>query len=182
MHLHLKEALEARGVEVITTRVDKEKDMALVDRGMVSKGCDLFLSIHSNAAGSSSVDAPLACCAINGSTDELGQKLADLVAVVMETKQGGDIWKRRGNKEPDLDYYSVLRGATNVGTPSILLEHSYHTNYRATMWLLNDDNCKRMAEAEADLLVEYLSNEDTCKAMKDKVLKWQEATPNFDRP
>ena len=160
MHLHLKAALEAKGIEVITTRADKDVDMGLAPRGEVSKGCDLFLSIHSNACGDPSVDAPLACCAINGSADKLGQMMADLVAEVMETNQGGTIWKRHGIKEPDFDYYSVLRGATNVGTPAILLEHSYHTNYRATMWLLNDDNCKRMAEAEAELLADYFGMND----------------------
>lgn len=155
MHLYLKDALEEYGIEVITTRADKDTDLGLQERGKCSKGCDLFLSLHSNACGNSSVDGPLACCAINGSADELGQSLADLVAEVMETNQGGSIWKRRGVKEPDFDYYSVLRGATAVGTPAVLLEHSYHTNYRATMWLLNDDNIKRMAEAEAELLAEY---------------------------
>ena len=156
IHLHLVKALEAKGINVVTTRADKEKDLGLEERGMVSKGCDLFISLHSNACSNSSTDAPLACCAINGSTDDLGQRLADLVARVMETNQGGEIWKRHGIKEPQFDYYSVIRGANNVGTPGVLLEHSYHTNYRATMWLLNDDNCKRMADAEADFLADYM--------------------------
>lgn len=155
MHLYLKEALESYGIEVITTREDKEIDLGLRERGRCSKDCDLFLSVHSNACSDPSIDAPLACCQIDGATDELGQQLADLVAEVMETKQGGMIWKRRGVKEPDYDYYSVLRGAAEVGTPGVLLEHSYHTNYRSTMWLLDDNNIKRMAEAEAELLATY---------------------------
>lgn len=152
IHLYLKEALEGYGIEVITTREDKDTDLGLSARGYASEGCDLFLSLHSNACGIESVDGPLACCTVTGTADELGQMLADLVAEVMETNDPGKIWKRQGK---DGDWYSVLWGATKVGTPAILLEHSYHTNKRATAWLLDDDNVKRMAEAEAALLAEY---------------------------
>ena len=55
----------------------------------------------------------------------------------------------------DGDWYSVLWGATDVGVPSILMEHSYHTNYRATVWLMNEDNLRRMAIAEAPIIYEY---------------------------
>lgn len=157
IHLYLKEALESYGIEVITTREDKDTDLGLSARGYTSEGCDLFLSLHSNACGVESIDAPLACCQVSGVTDELGQMLADKVAEVMETNQGGKIWKRQGK---DGDWYSVLWGAAKVGTPGILLEHSYHTNRRATEWLLNDDNVKRMAEAEAELLAEYFDMAD----------------------
>ena len=154
-HLYLVDALEEYGIEVITTREDKEIDMDLEERGRCSEGCDLFLSVHSNACSDTSVDGPLACCMIDGSTDVLGQQLADTVAEVMQTRQGGSIWKRRGVKFPDLDYYGVLRGAKQVGTPGILLEHSYHTNLRATYWLMDDQNLKRMAAAEAKTIAEY---------------------------
>ncbi|HAG12876.1 MAG TPA: hypothetical protein DCG49_03315 [Ruminococcus sp.] len=151
MHLYLKEELERYDIEVITTRPNQETDLALEDRGKTSEGCDLFLSIHSNA-GPASADGPLACCAINGSADELGLMLANKVADVMQTRERGSIWKREGLRG---DWYGVLRGATSVGTPAILLEHSYHTNLRSTNWLLVDANVRRMAAAEAQLLAEY---------------------------
>ena len=146
LHLKLKSALEARGMEVITTRPTQAGDLGLETRGKTSAGCDLFLSLHSNACGNSSVDAPLACCTVTGTMDVLGQQLANTVHQVMSTAQGGTIWKRVGNNG---DYYGVLRGATSVGTPAILLEHSYHTNLRATNWLLSDTNLQRLADAEA---------------------------------
>ncbi|MBQ6041201.1 MAG: N-acetylmuramoyl-L-alanine amidase [Oscillospiraceae bacterium] len=152
MHLYLKEELEQYGIQVITTRTDKDTDLALENRGLTAKGCDLFLSIHSNACDSAAEDAPLACCAINGSADELGLMLANCVADVMQTKQRGHIWKREGLRG---DWYGVLRGATKAGTPAILLEHSFHTNPRATAWLLVDANVRRMAKAEAELLARY---------------------------
>ena len=155
MHLYLKEELEKYNITVITTREDKETDLPLEDRGKTSAGCDLFLSIHSNASTNAYDDGPLACCTITGTCDQLGLDLANLVADVMGTRQRGSIWKRYGEKYPDLNYYGVLRGATYVNTPSILLEHSYHTNLRATNWLQNDANVRKLAAAEGRFLAEY---------------------------
>ena len=152
LHLYLKEELEAYGIEVITTRKNQATDLGLEERGKTAKGCDLFLSIHSNACNSTSVDAPLACCCISGTMDTLGQQLADTIHKVMGTKQSGTIWKRVGLNG---DYYGVLRGAAKVGVPGILLEHSYHTNPTATSWLLSNDNLKRMAKAEAAVIAAY---------------------------
>ena len=152
LHLKLKSALEARGMEVITTRTTQAGDLGLEARGKKSAGCDLFLSLHSNACNSASVDAPLACCTVTGTMDVLGQQLANVVHQVMGTAQAGTIWKRQGDNG---DYYGVLRGATKVGTPAILLEHSYHTNLRATNWLLSDANLQKMAEAEADVIAAF---------------------------
>jgi len=50
LHLLLKAELEKRGIKVILTRQDKDKDLALVERGKMAEDADLFLSEHSNAA------------------------------------------------------------------------------------------------------------------------------------
>ena len=70
LHLLQKKYLEAYGIEVITTREERDTDRGLYERGAASRGCDLFLSDHSNAVGdkvNNSVDYPAAYCAINGS-------------------------------------------------------------------------------------------------------------------
>lgn len=152
-HLILKEALEKRGFEVITTRTNQKNDLGLETRGRTAKGCDLFLSIHSDARPTESSDYPLACCTVTKKVNDLGQKLANGVAIVMQTNQNGRILnKPQGDGR---DWYGVLRGATSVGVPAILLEHSAHTNRRATEWLMNKDNLKKLADAEAALLAEY---------------------------
>ena len=51
LHLKLKTALEALGFEVVTTRASIDTKMDVYDRGAASKGCDVFLSLHSNACG-----------------------------------------------------------------------------------------------------------------------------------
>lgn len=152
-HLLLKARLEEYGISVITTRPNQAGDLGLEARGKKAKGCDLFISLHSNACGLESVDYPLACCTVSGKADALGKKLADTVAQVMKTNQNGRITKRQGTGGKD--WYGVLRGASSVGVPSILLEHSFHTNLRATNWLLDDNNLKVMAEAEAKTIAEH---------------------------
>lgn len=155
LHLKLKRYLEAYGVRVITTRETQAKDLALEKRGKVAKGCDLFISIHSNAVGSkvdNSTDYPLACCSVSGKADAIGQKLAKCVASTMGTKQSGRILKKKWGTA---DYYGVLRGAASVGVAGVLLEHSFHTNTAATNWLLNDSNLDRLARAEADCIAKH---------------------------
>jgi peptidoglycan hydrolase-like protein with peptidoglycan-binding domain len=49
----------------------------------------------------------------------------------------------------------MLYGAHQAGTPGVIVEHSFHTNPDAAAWLLDDDNLRRLAEAEADALAEY---------------------------
>lgn len=155
LHLLLKKYLEEYGITVFTTREKQEKDRGLYDRGAASAGSDLFISIHSNAVGSNvndRIDYPVSYCAINHSADTIGLILATVVEQVMETSQPARIEHLEGNRG---DYYGVLRGATAVGTPALILEHSFHTNTAMTAWLLNDQNLERLASAEAEAIAEY---------------------------
>ena len=143
------------GIEVITTRRREDEDKGLFARGAESKGCDLFLSDHSNAVGTgvnNQVDYPAAYCVINGSADGIGMALAQCVEKVMKTKQPARIEHRRGQNG---DYYGVLRGAVSVGTPGLILEHSFHTNAQIAAWLLKESNLDRLARAEADAIALY---------------------------
>ena len=167
----LKAALEAYGFVVGTTREDQAKDLALQSRGKAAAGYDLFISIHSNAVGSgvnNSVDYPVAITMVDDdrvSIDEVskavGEILAQAVATVMDTNQAARTYTKQssndrdGNGIYDDEYYGVLHGAKLVHVPGIILEHSFHTNTRATEWLLNNENLLRMAEVEAAALAEY---------------------------
>lgn len=157
LHLMLKVELEKYGIEVITTRENQETDKPLFERGAMSEGCDLFLSIHSNAVGddvNEEVDHPISIVQLHGRGDELGMKLAQCIAALMQTRQEGRIKNRRGENG---EYYGVLRGAAAVDTLGIIIEHSFHTNTRSTIWLLDDNNLKKVAVAEAKLLAEYFN-------------------------
>lgn len=155
LHLLLKKYLEQYGFDVIQTRSNQATDLGLTARGNASKGCDLFLSIHSNAVGSGvneSVDYPVVYVPLNGTGDTIGKKLADCISETMGTKQKGRTATRKGNNG---DYYGVIRGAVAVGTPGLILEHSFHTNTRATNWLLDESNLDKLARAEAAVIADY---------------------------
>lgn len=152
----LKAALEQYGIEVITTRTSQGIDKGLKERGSCAKGCDLFISIHSNAVGSSaneSVDYPLAVVPISGKGDEIGRKLADCVRETMATKQAANVWSKKSDSGKD--WYGVINGATSVGVVGLILEHSFHTNTRSTTWLLDDSNLDKLAAAEAKVIAEH---------------------------
>lgn len=167
-HLLLKAELEKYGIEVITTRTDQAKDLDLVQRGRKSAGCDLFLSIHSNACGDANADYPLACCCVNGSADVIGHELAEIVGKCMGSSGKARIWKRTGSGNSD--YYGVLRGAAAVGVPGVLLEHGFHTNLKNTKWLLDDANLQKMAVAEAKVIAEHFGvNATDATAKKSEI-------------
>ena len=176
LHLLLRDKLQAAGVEVICTRTEQRKDMDLVPRGRKAEGCDLFLSLHSNA-GSSAADYPVACCSVDGTADEIGMKLARAVDEVMQTAQTARIWKRDyekgmgemiqlvgdpnfGKRTAPQDYYGVLRGAAQVGVPGVLLECSFHSNPVMAKWLVDNDNLGKLADALCMVLTEHFSVEE----------------------
>ena len=174
LHLLLKKYLEQYGAEVITTRANKDVDMGLSARGKASAGCTLFLSIHSNAAGSEvkeTVDYPVVYVPLNGSGNEIGKKLAECIAKTMDTLQKAKCQTRKGNNG---DYYGVIRGAVSVGVPGLILEHSFHTNTRMTNWLLDEKNLDKLAQAEAAVIAEHYGLE--VKPLLEVDGKWGKAT------
>lgn len=155
LHLMLKEELEKyKGVEVITTRADKDKDVGLEARGRFSKGCDLFISIHSNGAERESADYPVVYYPISGACSDLAKNIAKFVEVTMGTTEAGEAASRKSEKG-NWDYYSVIYGAASVGVPGLIVEHSFHTNAKSAKWLLDDNNLKKLAVGEAEVLAKH---------------------------
>lgn len=162
LHNYLAAELESYGIQVKQTRTTLAKDLALASRGKASKGCDLFISLHSNACGTESVDRPVGiylvdddCGAIDEQSRQVAALLAETVQKIMQTngkaqtyskKSSGD---RDGDGKKNDDYYGVLYGCHQVGTAGIILEHSFHTNTRAAKWLLDKSNLQELAKAEA---------------------------------
>lgn len=167
---YLQEELQALGVHADLTKSSLDEDPSLNDRGFSSKGYDFFISMHSNAGAASYIDQPIAIIYqdlpwtdIDDISREMGEILTATVTDVMKTNQKGITYQRKGtgdwdgNGINDDEWYSVLFGSRYVGTSGILLEHSFHTNYRATLWLYNDDNLKKMAKEEAVAIFDYFS-------------------------
>ena len=147
-----KEELEKYGIKVITTRQDQKKDLALLSRGRAAKDCDLIVSDHSNACDTESVDRAVVIVQLDGRGDVLGALLAQCIRDVMQTNDPYKVATRKGISG---EYYGVLRGAAQVGTVGMILEHSFHTNTRAAKWLLVDANLRKLAKAEAKVIADY---------------------------
>ena len=169
LHELVAKELTARGISVIKTRANQKSDLSLISRGKKAKGCDLCVSFHSNGANAESVDYPLgivfrdnARTDLDERSEEIGLMLAKVVQNVMGTTQsartttkasGND---RDGNGIRDDEYYGVLEGARQVGVPAVILEHSFHTNRKATEWLMSDANLAKLAKAEAECIADWL--------------------------
>lgn len=177
LHLKLKAQLEARGFQVVTTRTSIDTDLGVYERGTASKGCDVFISLHSNACGTESVDYPVVYRAYDNKNDvdTLALKLAKKVGELMGTAQAGRTATRKNSSGGE--YYGVLRGARAVGTPYyMLIEHSFHTNTKATKWLSVDANLDKLAVAEADILAEFFGMESSTATEKTAIMRKAQAT------
>lgn len=177
LHLKLKAQLEARGFQVVTTRASIDTDLGVYERGTASKGCDVFISLHSNACGTESVDYPVVYRAYDNknNVDTLALKLAKKVGELMGTTQAGRTATRKNSSGGE--HYGVLRGARAVGTPYyMLIEHSFHTNTKATKWLSEDANLDKLAVAEADILAEFFGMESSTEAEKTAIMGKAQAT------
>jgi len=151
------ELLTYDNVHVVTTRKEQEKDLAVYNRGQKAKGYDLFISEHSNAASSETVDYVVVYRSYKNknNADELALKLAKAIAETMGTKQTPRTATRKSEKG-DWEYYGVLRGADDAGCKLFyIIENSFHTNPTSTKWLLNDANLKKLAQVQAKTIADY---------------------------
>lgn len=164
----LRPALEKRGFIVGGTKSKCDQALDVVTRGRMARGYDVFISLHSNAAADPKVDRPVGiyfvdddCGPIDQESRELAVLLSEVVGVTMDTRGAAQQYSsksardRDGDGRKNDDYYGMLYGCHQVGVPGIILEHSFHTNEQAALWLLSDANLRRLAEAEADALAEY---------------------------
>lgn len=167
-----KAELERYGIEVLLTRSDQAKDLDLVARGRKSVGADLFESNHSNACDTESVDRPVVIClldddcgVIDGQSRDIAQLMGGTIHKVMGTSGKAQVCSRKagrdrdGDGEMNDDYYGVLYGAHQVGTPAIISEHSFHTNLKAARWLSEDDNLRLLAAAKAQTIAQWFDVE-----------------------
>ncbi len=163
LQTYLKPALERYGFEVICTRRRIEDNPSLYTRGTMAKGCDLLLSLHSNAVGNErndTVDYVRVYYPVSRRGQALAKALSEAIASSMGTVQQPQ-FVVRWNSAGSADYYGVIRYAAAAGVCSMILEHSFHTHPRATEWLLSDDNLRKLAEAEAAVIAEYYGMEES---------------------
>lgn len=149
----LKKELEAYGFTVGVTRTNVEKDVAVYNRGYMAKGYDMFISLHSNACDTESVDRVVVIKGFD-QPDTLPKALGEALTKTMGVKQAHQIMTKKGTNGDE--YYGVLRGARAAGVKDrFLIEHGFHTNTATAKWLCSEDNLKKIAKAEAEVIANY---------------------------
>ncbi len=187
----LADALESYHMTPIITRSSDDTgapgvdvgDGGLDSRGLLSSGCDFFVSLHTNATGAqkkvwqqseNKVYVFANAYARSGSNFDLAEQLG--LAATRQLKVTGARDFDGGLKEFDdsenddprvngstlfrnlddgRDYYAVLRAAASVGTPGVLIEHSYHVNPDVRAFLLEEKNLEKLARAEAEAIAKH---------------------------
>lgn len=155
LHLLLKEYLESTYiVQVDTTRKSITKDMNVFNRGYMSKGYDGFYSLHSNSCGNINVDRVVIIRGIGEkSLDAYCKKLGDGIKGIMGVRDNTEVFEKEYKKG---EYYGVLRGAKEAGIKNrFIIEHSFHSNKASATWLYDDDNLKKLAKVEGDIIAEH---------------------------
>ena len=155
-NLQKKYLEQYKDVTVVLTRSDIAKDLSLSNRGAKAKGCDLFISNHSNSCDTESVDRPVIIYAYDNKNkaDVFGKKLGQALQDVMGTKQKYQMMQRKTDSGGE--YYGVMRSARANGCPLYyIVEHGFHSNKATCNWLLKDENLEKMVKAEVEVIAKH---------------------------
>ena len=158
----LADKLRAAGLDVGITRAKITDNPSLTARGKQAKGADMFVSLHSNAAGSPSANGVTGFYSIkrdgdNAHATKWCNELAGLInggtrARGASTRKGGGDW----------DYYTVIQSAVAAGCPHVfLVEHGFHSNLAECAWLMQPANMEAMATLECGQICDIMCDKAT---------------------
>jgi len=153
LSLFMAAELERLGFEVANTRPKVTDNPPLESRGgMAAKnGSVMFYSLHSNAPGLPTQTT------VTGSEIFLpakGEQFKPLAASLLAAVCSEMGHNSRGVK-PDPGN-AVIRSAVNGGLHcAMLMEHGFHTNPNDAAFLVDDENLKKLAAAQAAVIAAY---------------------------
>lgn len=151
MGKRIQSILERHGVSVTMTRPDGGA-VSLAERCNIANGIkdlDLFVSIHSNAAGGSGWSSASGWSAYVYKTSGNGYEAAK---DILEAVKSAGIAVRSTPIVADPSLY-VLKGTV---APAVLIEHGFHTNQSDVEKLKDSSYREKLAEAEAKGILNYL--------------------------
>nr|WP_312577302.1 N-acetylmuramoyl-L-alanine amidase [Sedimentibacter sp.] len=153
---YLKEILVSKGVQVDFTRT-WEQDPALLERGRKAAGYDLFISEYTNAYDGSTRGVEVYYDYTKPQDEEFAEKMADRIAAVMGNQSRGAKTRVYTEKDKIYNYYGVIRGAAETNCPHIfIIENGFHDNIEDETFLKVDNNLKKIAKAQANVIYEEL--------------------------
>lgn len=147
--LKLKKELESYGFIVDTTRKDRYQNPGLTERGRMAKGYDLFISLHSNAAGGGATGTEIwDSTNPKESIKDLTDKLCVAISKAIGTNNRGTKYRKNKNGS---NFYGVLRHG--LAKHNFIIEHAFHDNYGDCKKYV--DNLDKIAIVTAKTLAEY---------------------------
>ena len=167
----MKPLLEGKGVEVVLTRTASTYP-GLTARGVISNkaGADLFVSIHSNAAGSSA----RGFIAYTSSGPETAERNKAAVSIINAVHKAGVMLFGAG--KPYHELFTVLTAST---APAVLLECGFHTNAQDTALLKDSAYRDKLARSIVEGILAYfgfdISEIDKESGEPDKPSSWAES-------
>lgn len=156
------ELSEYQNTQAVLTRGENDNP-SLAERGSlaVNSGSKIFISLHSNAV-SNSESAAYVCGFYSVKRIDSKALCAKLISAVTNVmKESTDAWNRGAltkKTSSGTDYYGVIRSSVAANSPveySFIIEHGFHTNKKECEFLMDDENLKKIAKAEADVLAEH---------------------------
>lgn len=152
MYTRLKPLLEDQGVTVVSTRPKQSDYPSLTNRAAVSNkaGADLFVSIHSNAAGNGGWYSASGLIAFTSSAPETAPRNQAASAILNRVHAAGI---RLFNSKVAHERYTVL---VKTDAPAVLLECAFHTNEEDVKNLNSDIWKDKLAKAVCAGICDFL--------------------------
>ena len=148
LYTRLRPLLEAQGITVVGTREQESDYPSLSARASVSNraGADLFVSLHSNAAGSSA----RGFVAFTSAPPETAARNKLAAAIINRVHAAGVVLWGSGLAH---DLLTVLTATT---APAVLLEYGFHTNAQDLALLKDAAYRDKLAQATCAGICDYL--------------------------
>lgn len=178
-----EELLKYKNTEVFITksRLDSNPDLESRGRYAIQNNCEVFYSIHSNAASAAACGVSVFRSVKRPDSVKLGQLLGQKDVDIMKKDTGITYLRQNGNSTrlypntTNTDYYGVIRASvrSDVVKYSYIIEHGFHTNPTECTWLMDDSHIRELAKGEADVLASYFGLQ-----LKDGSIPTPEPTPS----
>lgn len=178
---HLRDLLlDHGGFEVYMTREDDDSFPKFLPRALliVEHDADLLLSLHCNSAtvdysnGALAITSVIEPYSAFGLGESILERISDAtglknkgVETNLDTGDSLGVYYWNSEKNWDMpgasylktvsDYYSMNTWSSKFGVPSLIIEHGYLSNPGDRAIIDKDENLLKMAQAEAEALIEY---------------------------
>lgn len=156
--LFIEEASKYVGLETINTRKLSSDDPILSKRAEIGNEANIFISLHTNAAGSSARGVEIYGSMDNKET-QFPKEMARYISDTLNTPNRGVKYRTYNNsilKKPNpnkTDYWGVFRG--NSAEEKYLIEFVFHTNYQDSKSLLQ--NRDRLVKGMVEMIANHFN-------------------------